>query len=359
MSTNKSSSRRSFLGKLAVASMGVAIPGTAGNIVQANGPKPVDHSAGSDKKFVPVMVTPYAKNGKIDFDALAQLVDFYRAAGVKGFFANCLSSEMYNLDPEERLALARFVVKRVNGAMPVVATGSFGNTLEERVEFTKKMYHTGVSAVILITGHFAEKAESDERLMNNFDQFLTRTDNIPLGTYECPSPYKRVITPKVFQYMLDTNRFIYHKDTTIDLDKVKEKIAMVKNKRLEFYDACVANTMYSLQAGAKGMSAICGNFYPDIMAWMCEHATDPGRQEDVKWLQAQLTKTEDIIGQNYPQSAKYFLQKRGLKMETHTRTATTPLSAAQKQQLDETYTVFQGWCARIGLKPASGVPVFQ
>lgn len=353
MSSNNNSSRRSFLEKIAAATAGLALTGAAGTKVFAGEKPAIVNPFASDKKFVPVMITPYKPNGSIDYDGLSRLVDFYQAAGVKGFFANCASSEMYKLNPEERLSLARHVVKRVYGGMPVVATGSFGDTIATKAEFSKKMYHTGVNAVILITSHFAEKEEPDDTLINNFEKFLAITDNIPVGTYECPAPYKRVITPYVFKYMLGANRFIYHKDTTIDLEKVKEKIAMVKDNRLEFYDACVANTMYSLQAGAKGMSAICGNFYPEILVWMCNNSTNPARQDEVQWLQAQLTKTEDIIGQNYPQSSKYFLQKRGMPIETLSRTATSPLTAAQKQALDDTYKVFLGWCDRIGIKPAT------
>ncbi|MBS1668716.1 MAG: dihydrodipicolinate synthase family protein [Bacteroidetes bacterium] len=305
----------------------------------------------SDKKFVPVMITPYKQNGKIDFDGLSRLIDFYLASGVKGFFANCASSEMYSLTPEERLALTRHVVKRINGAVSVVATGSFGNTLEEKADFSKKIYHTGVNAVITITSHFAKQNESDDVLIKNYEKFFELTDNIPMGTYECPSPYKRILTPYSFKYLLSTGRMIYHKDTTIDFDKVKAKIEMAKNSRLEFYDACVANTMYSLQAGAKGMSVICGNFYPEIISWMCQHSTDLNRQDDVKYIQAQLTKTEDIIGQNYPLSAKYFMRKRGVPIEVISRVNPNPLTNQQIKVLDETHETLLGWCKRIGIEP--------
>ena len=150
---------------------------------------------------------------------------------------------------------------------------------------------------------------------------------------------------------MGTDRLVYHKDTSIDFEKVKAKIELIKNNRLEFYDACVANTMYSLQAGAKGMSAISGNFYPEILVWMCNNSTNPDRQEDVKFIQAQLTKTEDIISQNYPLSSKYFLQKRGLPIEISSRVSSAPLTAQQKQALDDTYKVFLGWCDRIGIQP--------
>ncbi len=361
MKEENKSSRRNFLEKVTAGSVGIALAGgfseklfaKANAHEQSVSPIIYSNEFASGKKFVPVMLTPYKQNGQIDFDGLSRLTDFYLAAGAKGFFANCLSGEMYSLTPEERLALTRHVAKRVNGAVSVVATGSFGDTLNDKAEFTKQIYHTGINAVILITGHFAKKEESDDALIANFDKFFTLTDNIPTGTYECPSPYKRIITPNVFKYLLDTNRLVYHKDTTIDFEKVKAKIDLAKNNRLEFYDACIANATNSLQAGAKGMSVICGNFYPEIISWICANATNPDKQDDVKFIQQQLTKTEDIISTNYSLSAKYFLQKRGVPIEISGRKANSPLTAEQRKTLDEVYKIFTGWCDRIGIKPTT------
>jgi 4-hydroxy-tetrahydrodipicolinate synthase len=354
------SSRRIFVGKIATGLLGTTITGRAsanlfkGKIIEKTLSHPGEAVCDfvSGKKFVPVMITPFQQNGQIDFDGLSRLIDFYLAAGAKGLFANCASSEMYTLSQEERLALIRHVVKRVNGAVSVVATGSFGDTFEQKASFTKKIYDTGINGVITITSHFANADENDDILINNYEKFFSLTGNIPMGTYECPSPYKRILTPYAFKYLLDTGRMVYHKDTTIDFDKVKAKIELSKNTSLEFYDACVANTMYSLQAGAKGMSAISGNLYPEILVWMCAHATDPYRQEDVKYMQAQLTKTEDIIGQDYPLSAKYFLHKRGVPIAIKSRVNKDPLTIQQIHSLDDTYEVFLGWCNRIGIKPA-------
>ena len=359
MKQKTKSSRRIFLEKIAVGTVGIALAAGLGEKIFAiEEGQPVlvkNKDAGlpflSDKKFVPVMITPYKQNGLIDFDGLSRLTDFYQAAGVKGYFANCQSSEMYFLTDEERLAVTNHVVKRVNGAMSVVSTGSFGDSLEQKAEFARKIYQTGVNAVIMISSHFAKRRESDDVLINNFEKFFKLTDNIPMGTYECPLPYKRIITPYVFKYLLGTNRLIYHKDTTINFDKVKAKIDLAKNSKLEFYDACTANTMKSLQAGAKGMSAISGNFYPEILVWMCNNATNPDKQNDVKYIQEQLTKTELVIGQNYPLSSKYFLQKRGLPIELITRKSKRPLTKKQRTGLDDTYKVFLGWCERIGIEP--------
>ena len=72
----------------------------------------------SEKKFVPVMITPFNLKAKVDLDAVSRLVDFYLAAGVKGLFANCLSSEMYSITEDERLELTRHIVRYVRGRVP-------------------------------------------------------------------------------------------------------------------------------------------------------------------------------------------------------------------------------------------------
>jgi 4-hydroxy-tetrahydrodipicolinate synthase len=222
--------------------------------------------------------------------------------------------------------------------------------MEEKVDFTKKIYDTGIKAVILISSHYATKEESDAILLRNIERMLELTGNIPMGLYECPSPYKRIITPEVFKALLDTKRLVYHKDTSIDRDKIKAKLELIKDNPLEFYDAHTANTVFSLQHGAKGMSAISGNFYPEILVWMCNHATDPLKQDDVKWLQAELEMAEDLISKAYPMSSKYFLQKRGVPIQPVSRSSTQPLTMQQKQTLDGVYQTFLGWCERLGIR---------
>jgi 4-hydroxy-tetrahydrodipicolinate synthase len=314
------------------------------------------------KKFVPVMITPFDLKATVDFDAVSVLVEFYLAAGVKGFFANCLSSEMYSISEDERLALTRHIVRRVRGRAPIVATGSFGLTIEDKAEFARKIYATGIDAVILITGHYANVEDGDEVLLKNFDKMFRLTGDIPMGLYECPAPYKRIITPEVFKALLETGRLVYHKDTSVDLEKVKAKLEVLKesgNNRLEFYDAHTPNAMYSLQMGAKGMSSISGNFYPEILVWMVNNATNPDKQEDVKWLQGELSRVDPLIHVAYPLSAKYFLRKRGLPVRTISRAQAIELTRQQKQTLDEIHGSFLGWCDRLRIKPVETEALLQ
>ena len=303
-----------------------------------------------EKKFVPVMITPFDLKAKVDLDVVSTLIDFYLAAGVKGFFANCLSSEMFSISEDERLELTKHVVNYVNGRVPIVATGSFGWTIEDKAEFTKKIYDTGIDAVVLITGHYAKMDEDNEVLLRNFEKMFRLTEGIPLGMYECPAPYKRILTADVFRMLLDSNRIIYHKDTSIEPQQVKAKLEVTKGHGVfELYDAHTPNTMFSLQAGAKGMSSISGNFYPEVMVWMCENANNPAKQEEVKWIQSELTRVDPLIHEAYPMSAKYFLQRRGLPVRLISRAHVLQLTPKQKQTLDDIHQSFLGWCERLNI----------
>jgi 4-hydroxy-tetrahydrodipicolinate synthase len=304
-------------------------------------------------KFVPVMITPFNLKAKVDLEVVSELVEFYLSTGVKGLFANCLSSEMYSISEDERLELTRHIVKEVRGRVPVVATGSFGLTIPDKSEFAKRIYDTGINAVILITGHFANIEDSDETLLSNFDKMFRLTPGIPLGLYECPAPYKRILSADVFKALLESDRLVYHKDTSLDLEKIKVKLDLVKqHSTMEFYDAHTPNAMRSLQMGAKGMSSISGNFYPEILVWMCNNARNPDKLEDVKWLQAELSRVDPLIHIAYPMSAKYFLKKRGLHIRTISRAHALELTPEQKNTLDGIHESFLSWCEKLNIKPS-------
>ncbi|WP_209332029.1 dihydrodipicolinate synthase family protein [Lunatimonas salinarum] len=342
-------SRRNFLSKLGlglgmttVGLQGVAQPMASRLVESPSVPK-------ERQKFIPVMLTVYKENGAIDYSGMSRLMDYYLQAGATGFFANCLSSEMYHLSSEERIQLTNHVVKHVGGKIPVVATGSFGENVRSQADFAKKMRDTGVDAVILITSHFAEKSESDGRLIQRLDEFLQDTDGIRMGTYECPSPYKRIVTPAIMDFMVASERFIYHKDTTEDIAQIRAKLDKSKGTDLEIYNAHIGSAAASLQYGGAGLSPIAGNFYPDIITWMCDHASNPRHRHEVEWLQERLRVAEQKIGKQYQLGARYFLSKRGFETPVKCRSTDAPLERAQMQVLDNLLTEVKGWQERLGI----------
>lgn len=302
------------------------------------------------KKFVPVMITPFTPDARIDFEMLEKLVDFYLAAGVKGLFANCQSSEMFSITNEERIALTKAVVKQVNGRVPIVASGSFGLTIEDKAEFTKRIYDTGIDSVVLITGHFAAIEENDDILLQRLEKLLSLTGNVPLGLYECPAPYKRLMTPEMLKKLVSTNRMFYHKDTSCNRDQVKEKLEVLQGTPMQFFDAHTPNGVFSMKSGAAGMSSISGNFYPEILVWLCENVDNPDKQEEVDWLQAELTKVDPLIHQAYPMSSKYFLKERGLPVHLISRSQVLEPTPEQKKVLHTILHTFKLWCEKLDIR---------
>ncbi|GAB4018720.1 dihydrodipicolinate synthase family protein [Spirosoma koreense] len=284
--------------------------------------------------FIPVMLTPFLDSGEVDYPGLARLTDFYLEAGATGLFANCLSSEMYELTETERLAVTKQVVEQTAGRVPVVATGTFGGPMTQQADFIKKIYDTGIQAVIATTCQIALPEDSDAVFLDHLHQLMNQTDRIPLGLYECPVPYKRLISSQLLASILPTGRIIYHKDTSLDADEVVRRLAVAEGYEFGLYDAYMVNAVSSLKAGAAGLSCIQGNYVPELIVWLCDHYNDEDRQADVDRVQQWLVDSMDLLHTAYPTAAKYALQKRGLPISLYTRRAVDPLTTDVQQQLD-------------------------
>jgi len=273
----------------------------------------------SAKGFIPVMLTPFKDNGAIDFYGLAKLTELYIESGAAGLFANCLSSEMFELSETERIEVIEEVIKVADGQIPVVATGTFGTDLQKQADFIKKVYATGVKAVIGITGLLAQETDKDEVFEANIFKLLELTENIPMGFYECPVPYKRLINPDLLGRIVATGRVTYHKDTCLDINQIKAKIAATQGHEFGLYDAYMAHAVESLKAGAAGLSCIQGNFFPELVVWLCENYNNENLKNEVNAVQQFFIDNMDVMHNIYPTISKYYLQKRGLAISTFTR----------------------------------------
>lgn len=296
------------------------------------------------KGFIPVMLTPFHNDGSIDYKTLTALTEMYLKSGVTGLFANCLSSEMFELSDAERIQLTKHVVDIVDGQVPIVATGTFEGTIAEQADFSKKIYGTGIDAVILISGLLAKENDSDAVFESNVHQFLDLTPGIPTGFYECPVPYKRVLSAAQLEDFVNTGRVIYHKDTCLDINQIKAKLSVVKNPDFGLYDAYMVHAIESLKAGSAGLSCIQGNFFPELIVWICDNYNDPTKADELAAVQQFLESNMGVMHEVYPIVAKYTLQKRGLPISNFTRRAVgdfTPIVKNAVDKLQQDYDILQ------------------
>jgi 4-hydroxy-tetrahydrodipicolinate synthase len=288
----------------------------------------------SAKGFIPVMLMPFQNDGMIDYPALTRLTELYIEAGAAGLFANCLSSEMFELSTEERLQSIRHVVNVAGGAVPVVATGTFAGALPEQADFVKKVHETGTEAVIVITGLLADETDSDAVFNDRIFQLLDQTPGIPLGFYECPVPYKRVLSAEQLGQFVSTGRVTYHKDTCLDINQVQAKIAAAEGHKFGLYDAYMGHAVESLRAGAAGLSCIQGNFFPELIVWLCNNYDNPQLANEVARVQQFFIQNMGVMHDVYPTIAKYSLKQRGLEISTFTRRKVGDFSSAVRRGVE-------------------------
>ncbi|OUJ73528.1 dihydrodipicolinate synthase family protein [Hymenobacter crusticola] len=291
----------------------------------------------SRKGFVPVMLMPFQNDGQVDYNALTKLTELYLDAGASGLFANCLSSEMFELTPEERLQTIRHVVDVVGGAVPVVATGTFGGPIAQQADFVKQVYDAGTEAVIAITGLLATEDQSEGYFNDQVFQLLDLTPGIPLGFYECPEPYKRLLSSEQLKKFVETGRVIYHKDTCLDISQVQRKLAAVQGHNFGLYDAYMVHAVDSLKAGSAGLSCIQGNFYPELIVWLCNHYDDASLAGEVNEVQKFFVRNMNVMHNVYPIVAKYSLNQRGIDISTFTRRKVGNFSNAVKRNVENLY----------------------
>ena len=266
----------------------------------------------------PVMLTPFTRGGEVDTEGLAALVEWYIASGAKGLFAACQSSEIYFLTLEERVKIVETTIRAARGRVPVIASGHVSDAISNQVKELSAMAETGADAVIIITNHFARKGEGEDVWLRNIETVLSQLDPaIDLGAYECPAPYKRLLTPGMLRYMADSGRFFFLKDTCCDAEMIRGRLDLIKGSNLGLYNANSATLLESLHAGAAGFSGVMANIHPEVYAWLCGHKD----HKNASLVQAALSTAAFIERQVYPVCAKYHLNAiEGLPITTFCRT---------------------------------------
>lgn len=285
------------------------------------------------KGVFPTMITPYNQNGTIDFGAVRAIVDFYRQRNCDGIFAVCQSSEMFYLSLEERVALARAVVDAAGNDMEVIAAGHVSYPLADQIKEMQAISDTGVKAAVLVSNRLAANEESDDAWIANAEKLASALGDTPLGVYECPFPYKRLLSDKVLSWMADSGRFTFIKDTCCDAALMKHRIQLLNEKggTLGLYNANSATMLSTLRDGAAGFSGVMGNFHPELYTWLCRNwDKDPQKAEQVQALLTAMSMYESF----YPLNAKYHMNLVGVPMQLITRNpGVAPLTDLQKDMV--------------------------
>ena len=287
----------------------------------------------------PVMLTPYTAENKIDFTALKKLTDWYIKSGASSLFAVCQSNEMFFLSSEERIEYADFVKK--NSTVPVFAVGNVSSDREKAIEEIKKLINIGVDGVVLITNTLVEEGVTGKAWTDAVSWFLERIpENIVLGLYECPIPYKHLITDEEMEFIVSTGRFAFLKDTCCDAKMIKRRIKIIGDAPLSLFNANSTTLLETLRYGSAGFCGIMANFNTRLCAWLCENwEKEPKKAE---YVQSVLSVASKFGDPTYPVNAKAYLRNKKIIETIYSRTLDcSKLTALDLEDLGQLEVLFQ------------------
>ena len=260
--------------------------------------------------IIPVMLTPFDPEGRIDWSSLEALIEWYIAKGSQALFAVCQSSEMQHLSIEERVELARFTVQAAKGRLPVVASGHVAHGLDAQIAELRAIGETGIDGLVLVTNRLDPQRKGPDVFRANLERLLDALPaDLPLGLYECPAPFRRLLSDDELKFCCDSGRFAVLKDVSCDLDVLLNRMALAEGSPLAIVNANAAIAWAALKAGAPGFCGIANNYHPDLYRWLAEHGrAHPTLSKD---LGAFLTLASLSEAYGYPAVAKLYHQRLG------------------------------------------------
>ena len=128
------------------------------------------------------LVTPFQKNGSIDFIALETLIAHVSKGGVDFLVALGTTAETTTLTSDEKKEVLAAVMRISNGQLPVVC-GIGGNNTEDVVQQLKEFDLTGVDAVLSVTPYYNKP--SQEGLYQHF-KAVSAASSKPVILYNVP-----------------------------------------------------------------------------------------------------------------------------------------------------------------------------
>jgi 4-hydroxy-tetrahydrodipicolinate synthase len=264
--------------------------------------------------IIPVMLTPFDDNGAIDWDGLGALIHWYLAKGAEGLFAVCQSSEMQCLSLAERTDIAEFTVKTVSGRVPVIASGHIADTPPDQAAELLAMAKTGIDGLVLVSNRLVGNVDGKNDRFHSFRAALGAVTaslprDLPLGLYECPAPFRRLLTDDEIKFLADDPRFVMIKDVSCDLDIVTRRLGLVKGSGLAINNANAAIAHDAFKAGANGFCGVFNNFHPDLYRWLRDEGPSNADLADALAVYLALAASTEYMG--YPKLAKLYHQRLG------------------------------------------------
>ncbi|MBR1871567.1 MAG: 4-hydroxy-tetrahydrodipicolinate synthase [Kiritimatiellae bacterium] len=207
---------------------------------------------------ITALVTPFGKDGKVDFGALRALVERQVAGGVEGIVPVGTSGESPTLSHEEHLKVIEETISAAAGRVKIIA-GAGANATSEAVELTKAVIAMGGADATLQVMPYYNKPNAE----GAYRHFSTIADlGLPIVLYNVPGRSGKEIP-------LDTvARLAVHPNVCA----IKEAAGSVERVS-QILDKCAITvlsgddslTLPMISVGARGVISVASNVIPREM----------------------------------------------------------------------------------------------
>ena len=272
------------------------------------------------------IITPLNEKG-IDYELFAKLIEWQIAEGIDGLVVCGTTGEGATLTDEEHKSAIEFMVKQVNGRVPVIA-GTGSNDTAYAVELTKHASLMGVDGVLTVTPYYNKATQKG--LIKSFTQ-IADASSVPVILYNVPSRTGVNIAPKTVLELSKHPNINAIKEASGDISQIAE-IAHLCGDNINIYSGNDDQVVPILSLGGKGCISVLSNLLPKETSEMCRLF----REGDVKAAAEMQLKYIPLINALFsevnPIPVKAAMAKMGF-CEDYLRLPLTPMEDATRENL--------------------------
>ena len=209
------------------------------------------------------IVTPF-QNGQVDYTAFTRIIELQIASGTDAIICCATTGEAPTLSTDEKLSITQFVVERVNGRVPVVASTG-GNNTSAVIENSKAAEAIGVDGLLIVTPYYNKTTQ--EGLIKHY---LTVADSVdtPILIYNVPSRTGLNVLPATMAKILEHKNIVGTKEASGNIEQIVNLAALCPN--CDIYSGNDDHILPLLSIGAKGVISTVANVVPETVHALCD-----------------------------------------------------------------------------------------
>ena len=269
------------------------------------------------------LITPF-KNGEVDYDAFAALVDRQVEAGIDFLVPLGTTGETPCLEDEERIRILQIAKEHSKGVPVVVGGGT--NSLQHTIRSMKMLEPYGVDAFLIVVPYYNKPTQEGQ--YQYFKAVAESTDK-PIVLYNVPGRTGANMTAETALRLAEIPNIVAIKEASGNREQI-EAILAGAPEGFQVLSGNDDDTLWMMQQGGAGIISVASNVAPALMAEFVG-AVRKGELQKAEQMNARLTPlfTNCFVESN-PIPAKAAMSAMGL-IENELR---LPLVPSQQSTYD-------------------------